>query len=187
MERIEEIVTGKAGRKLKGFVLRRVKDKAIAEDIVQDVYVKIHSKLSQLKTTDKITAWVYQITRNTISDHYRAISKPMLAHEFDWESDRQVLNECASYCLNEMLRTLPEKYRQALELTEFENLSQTELAVRLNISYSGAKSRVQRAKNMLREQMEQSYRIKFDHYGNVVQCENKVPCNCSGRFAEACD
>ena len=187
METIEEIIRGKTGRALMAFTYSKVKDKAIAQDIVQEVFVKVYSRLGQLKDDKKITGWIYQIARNTIADHFRASAKTMPANDLDWGSDHQALNECAAYCLREMLLTLPLKYREALELTEFENLSQTQLATRLNISYSGAKSRVQRAKRMLRERMEQNYRIKFDHYGNVVQCENKVPCNCSGRFVEAYD
>ena len=82
-----------------------------------------------------------------------------------------------------MLTTLPAKYREALELIELENLSQLDLAKRLNISYSGAKSRVQRARQMLKEKMDESYNIQLDKYGNVLVCENKTPCSCPQRDA----
>ncbi len=78
-----------------------------------------------------------------------------------------------------MLLTLPEKYREAIELTEFKNLSQLDLAHKLDISYSGAKSRVQRARQLLKEKMEEQYKIKMDAYGNVLVCENRGACNCS--------
>jgi RNA polymerase sigma-70 factor, ECF subfamily len=55
---------------------------------------------------------------------------------------------------------------------------QKELAVRLGISYSGVKSRVQRARQMLKEKMEALYHIKTDGYGNVLVCEDRVPCGC---------
>ncbi|MEP6736578.1 MAG: sigma factor-like helix-turn-helix DNA-binding protein, partial [Chryseolinea sp.] len=74
--------------------------------------------------------------------------------------------------------TLPDKYREAIELTELNNLSQTDLADKLKISYSGAKSRVQRARRMLKEKMEEQYQIKMDAYGNAIVCENRTPCNC---------
>ncbi len=179
MEAIEGIIWSKTQYELKSFVYRRVKDKALADDIVQDVFLKVHTKLGQLKDTEKITGWIYQITRNAITDHFRSKSKIISAMDLDWESDHQRLNDCVSTCLQEMLLTLPEKYREALELTELKNLSQTELAQRLDISYSGAKSRVQRARQMLKEKMDESYRIKMDSYGNVIVCENRVPCNCN--------
>ena len=89
------------------------------------------------------------------------------------------MKDCVISCLGEMLLTLPEKYRQAIELTELQNLSQTHLAEKLNISHSGAKSRVQRARQMLKDKMEAAYHIKMDRYGNVIVCEDRFPCQCN--------
>jgi RNA polymerase sigma-70 factor (ECF subfamily) len=179
MEALETLAWNKTQQELRNFVFRKVKDKALADDIVQEVFLKVHAKLGQLKDTEKVSGWIYQITRNTITDYYRSKSKNISPQDLDWESEHQMLNDCVSTCLEEMLLTLPEKYREALELTELKNLSQTELAQKLNISYSGAKSRVQRARQMLKEKMDESYRIKMDSYGNVIVCENRVPCNCN--------
>lgn len=179
MKTSEAIVWTKTQQELKSFVYRKVKDKALAEDIVQDVFLKVHAKLGQLKDSEKVSSWIYQITRNTITDYYRSKSKSILFQDLDWDSDHQLLNDCVSGCLQEMLLTLPEKYREAIALTEIENLSQTNLAERLNISYSGAKSRVQRARQMLRDKMEEQYNIKMDAYGNVIVCENREACSCN--------
>ncbi|HEV8513795.1 MAG TPA: RNA polymerase sigma factor SigZ [Cyclobacteriaceae bacterium] len=171
---------------LKRFIYKRVKDKELTEDIVHDVYLKVQNNINQLHHDEKITGWIYKIARNAITDYFRSKSKVIKTHDLDWESDSNVLNDCVSYCLNEMLLTLPEKYREAIELTEIQNLSQTDLAIKLGISYSGAKSRVQRARQMLKERMDDSYRIKTDSYGNVIVCENRVPCGCSQSFKETC-
>lgn len=172
---------------LKAFVLRKVRDTAVADDIVQDVFLKVQSRISQLHESEKILGWIYQIARNTISDHYRRQSRELRVDDIDWETNWQALNECVTHCLKETLISLPPVYREVLELTELKNISQTELATRLNISYSGVKSRVQRARQMLREKMEQQYRIEMDKYGNVLVCENRVPCNCAQEFKEACE
>jgi RNA polymerase sigma-70 factor (ECF subfamily) len=163
---------------LRGFVYRKVKDHAVADDIVQDVFLKVHARANQLKDPSRISSWIYQITRNTVSDYYREQSKTLNPVDLNWESDTQDFNECVAYCLNELVNTLPDKYRQALELTEHDNLSQLELADRLGISYSGAKSRVQRARIMLKEKLESLYHIRTDVYGNVTECENRIPCGC---------
>jgi len=180
----ESIKWTKTQQELKNFVYRRVKDRALTQDIVQDVLLKVYTRLNQLNNTEKIRGWIYQITRNAITDHFRKQSKPIHIDDLDWEEEKSDLNDCVSSCLSEMLLTLPEKYRQAIELTELENLSQTHLAEKLSISYSGAKSRVQRAKQMLKEKMAEAYHIKMDAYGNVIICENKVPCQCNERFSE---
>ena len=175
---METIVWSDARQELKNFVYRRVKDKALAEDIVHDVFLKVHTRIGQLKDNERLLGWIYQITRNTITDHFRDKTKVINVKDIDWESDHQNYNDCVAHCLQEVLSTLPEKYREALRLTEMEFLSQTELAERLSISYSGAKSRVQRARQMLRDKMNEQFVIKADAYGNVIVCENREPCHC---------
>jgi len=164
--------------KLKSFVFRYTKDRTTSEDIIQDVFLKVHSRLGQLKDSDKLVGWIFQITRNTITDHFRSKGKFININVIDWDEEDTSLNDCVVTCLQDMMTTLPEKYRNALELTEIKNLSQLELAKELHISYSGAKSRVQRARQMLKEKMEAAYLIRFDSYGNVIVCAGKAVCAC---------
>lgn len=167
--------------RLKSFVFGMTKDRAVADDIIQDVFLKVHGKLGQLKESEKLVGWIFQIARNTITDYFRNRGRAVSSMDIDWETENKSLNDCVSTCLQDMMTTLPEKYRYALELTELKNLSQLELAKELNISYSGAKSRVQRARQMLKEKMDSAYLIKFDSYGNVIVCKDKTPCSCAER------
>jgi RNA polymerase sigma-70 factor (ECF subfamily) len=73
-ENIEELWF-KLGNKLKAFILSKVHDEEIADDILQEVFIKIHSKIDTLKDDTKIQSWIYQVTRNTIVDHFRSIKK----------------------------------------------------------------------------------------------------------------
>ena len=161
------------------FVHTKVKDRSTAEDIVQDVFIKVHSKSHQLKEADKITGWIFQITRNAVADHFRRATKNIDVANLEWDTTRHGFNDCVANCLKVLMQTMPDKYRIPLELSELEDLSQYELAQRLNISYSGARSRVQRARKMLRQKLDDLYVIKTDAYGNVIVCQNKSPCNCT--------
>lgn len=181
MNTSETLVWNNTQEKLKSFVYGYTKDKAVTDDIVQDVFLKVHAKVGQLKESDKLVRWIFKITRNAITDYFRSKSKTINSIDIDWESESNLLNDCVVNCLQEMMNTLPEKYRQALELTELQNLSQLELAQTANISYSGAKSRVQRARQLLKEKMDTAYRIKLDSYGNVIVCESRGPCSCSDK------
>jgi len=164
---------------LLGYVVKRVKDKSLAEDIVHDVFLKVQARSLQLKESDKMAGWIYRITQNAIIDHFRFQSRVVRSEDLDWSEDKTSLNECVESCLAEKLATLPDKYREAIELSEVQGLSQLDLAKRLNISYSGAKSRVQRARRMLKEIMDREYHVKLDNYGNVIRCENRLPCGCN--------
>jgi len=161
---------------LKGFVFKRVKDKALTEDIVHDVFLKVQSKFQQVKETEKIFGWIYQITRNTITDHYRKHAKQISRVDIDWDSSPPNFNDCVSNVIKELIPTLPDKYRIPLEMSELQNIPQLEVAQKLNLSYSAAKARVQRARQMLRHKLDESLIIKTDGYGNVILCKDKGAC-----------
>jgi RNA polymerase sigma-70 factor (ECF subfamily) len=182
--------------KLKSFVVARVSNVDAAEDILQDVYLKIHSKIDGLREEDRLESWIYQITRNAIIDYYRR-ARPLdelsdsLASPLDDEPD--AVSQLAS-SVKGMLNCLPEKYRQALELTELQRLSQVELAARLDITVSGAKSRVQRAREKLKEAFLDCCHFEFDRLGRVVDyhpnCEKcadpNYPNECDGDQTDDC-
>jgi len=168
----------KVQEELKKFVLKRVKDNDLAEDIVQDVFLKLHSKYDQLRDVDKITGWIFQVARNSIIDQFRKQARHINPSDLDWEGEEHALNNCVAHCLRELVKTLPSKYREALELTENQNMSQGQLAETLGISYSGAKSRVQRARQKLKEKLDELYLIESDKYGNIIRCEDRKPCSC---------
>jgi RNA polymerase sigma-70 factor, ECF subfamily len=163
-------------RELKRFVYKRVKDKALTEDIVHDVFLKVQAKIHQVKESDKVFGWIYQITRNTITDHFRKHSKELNLNDIDWESSPPNFNDCVTNAINELIPSLPDKYRIPLEMTEFQNLSQLEVAGKLNLNYTTAKARVQRARQMLKEKLDEILVVKTDGFGNVVLCKDRGPC-----------
>jgi RNA polymerase sigma-70 factor (ECF subfamily) len=161
---------------LRGFVYKRVKDKALTEDIVHDVFLKVQAKIHQVKESDKLFGWIYQITRNTITDHFRKTAKEINPKDIDWESSPPNFNDCVTNAINELIPTLPDKYRVPLEMTEFQNLSQLEVAEKLNLNYTTAKARVQRARRMLKEKLDEILIVKTDGFGNVILCKDRGPC-----------
>ena len=177
-----EATTWQAHRdRLYRFILRRVCDEAVAEDIVQEVLVKAYAKQGTLKEPSKLQTWLYQITRNAIIDYFR-LQKPSepapegLIHEGTREEENRARLELAR-CLMPLLEALPESYRQALRLTEFEGATQREAASRLGLSLSGAKSRVQRARKMLRGVLLKCCRVELDRRGGVVDYEAREGCD----------
>jgi RNA polymerase sigma-70 factor (ECF subfamily) len=167
------------------FVLKRVRDEAAAEDIVQEVLVRAYTRQETLTEPSKLRPWLYQITRNAIIDYYRS-QKPSeavpddLIHEDTGEEDNRAQRELAR-CLVPLLDELPDPYRQALRLAEFEGATQREIASRLGLSLSGAKSRVQRARKMLRGVLLKCCRVELDRRGGVVDYETREGCDgCRG-------
>ncbi len=166
---------------LKRFIFKQVKDSHIADDILQDVFLKVNSKIDTLKDDTKLSSWIFQITRNSVNDYFR--SKKNLKTDnlnFDVSDIISTENETLklSRCINPMIDALPEKYKEAVRLSEIEGLSQKDLANQLDISYSGAKSRVQRGREKLKALLLDCCSISADKYGNIIEQKEK---SCSGK------
>jgi RNA polymerase sigma-70 factor (ECF subfamily) len=175
-------------RPLYQFIQRRVSDPHSAEDILQDVFLKIHTHIDTLRAQDRLTSWIYQITRNAIADYYRA-QRPTaeLAETLpaaDELVDDDVVREL-SPCVAAMVAALPEAYREALRLTEYQGLSQKALSERLGISFSGAKSRVQRARAKIKEQLLNCCHFQFDHAGRIIDYQSRRAC-CANQEHSTC-
>lgn len=161
------------------FINKRVKDKDISKDILQDVFIKIHLKLKTLSDKDKLTSWVYQITRNSILDYFKKqkLRVPLSDNMIEL-TEEKVFNAELANCLKPMVEQLPDNYKDAIIQTELGSLSQKDYAEKLGISYSGAKSRIQRARQQLHTLFNECCSIESDKYGNIMEHVCKKDCGC---------
>ena len=172
---------------IRGFVARRVRQPADVDDIVQQVFLRVHQALPTLRDADKLPAWVYQTTRRTIVDYYRAPAQrrevpagaaiDVVPEEQSGdvtvdEHEESALRELAR-CLDPLMKSLGVADQEALRLVEFDGLTQLEAAGRLGLSVSGMKSRVQRARLHLRSAFDDCCRIALDRRGGVVSYEGR--------------
>ena len=180
--------------RLLAFVRRRVSNAADAEDILQDVFSRIHTNLNRLHEAQSVSAWVYRITRNAITDHYRARAKvagafDQLQRETGSPDDlslppREGLGEDPdlsaelSHCLAPLLTRLPDKYQEAIRLTDLGGLSQKQAAQRLGLSVSGMKSRVQRGRSKLKNILLECCAIELDGRRGVVDVQPRDSVGC---------
>ncbi len=158
---------------LRAFVLRRVHAGGDADDILQDVFVRIHRGLGSLRQKDNLPAWLFQITRNAIADHYhskRGEGQP-LGEDFDMPAEASEepngLSELSA-CIAPMIASLSERYRDALVMIDLNGMTHAQAANHLGISVSGAKSRVQRGRKQIGAMLLTCCRIELDRLGGVV-------------------
>lgn len=174
--------------RLRNFILHRVSDTATAEDILQEVYIKIHNQIDSLRDMEKLQSWIYQIARNTITDHYRR-HKPTveLPDELSLPEQEDVgaASELAP-SLRMMIDCLKEKYQEALLLTEYQDLTQQKLANQLGISLSGAKSRVQRAREHLKNILLDCCHFEFDRLGKIIDYHPRCEACAKGNYLKDC-
>lgn len=160
---------------LERFVARRVASTEV-EDVLHEVFVRIARALPSLRQSERLSAWVYQIARNAIADHYRRPKAPAVSlvesdGPLDTNDEESLAATDLARDLRELVGLLPAKYRKALELTDLDGITQAAAARRLGLSVPGMKSRVQRARARLRELLETCCDIELDVRGRVVDCE----------------
>lgn len=177
METLRDI-WAELGARLRRFVGSRINDPHAADDVTQDVLLKVQAQLDALPPDDKLPAWVFAVARNAVVDYYRAragrdhaeVDAVEPAADADDAQRTEAVRDLAP-CLARMAELLPEPYREAMKLADFQGLAQQEVADRLGISLSGAKSRVQRARRQLRDMVLDCCRVERDGRGNVLDYE----------------
>jgi len=116
---------------LRGFIAKRVADPAEVDDILQEVFLRIHQRINGLKDPHRVLSWVYQITRHAIIDHYRtpnhrrevpagsaadmeAIGLTITGGSGEGDEDSGQFRTELAGCLRPMLSRLSQDYREAI-------------------------------------------------------------------------
>ena len=192
---------------LRAFIAKRVSDQGHADDILQDVFVRVHQQIASVSDPGRLISWIYQITRNAIIDHYR---KPGRQREIPsgLSAELEGIDEVAETsttthpgdvaepraelagCLRPMIERLPQDYREAITRVEIDGLTQQAAAKQMGLSLSGMKSRVQRGRARLKQMLDDCCMIELDGRGGVIDYRaHTVECDsCTGsKQAEATD
>lgn len=166
-------------QRLRGFILHRVNSPADADDILQEVFVRIYQRLTTVRESDRLQSWIFQITRNAIIDYYRKVERQpdftsaTALETLAMDEDPEVFTQQMAGCLRPLLEHLPELYREAVRLAELEGMTHAAIAQELGISLSGIKSRVQRGRQKLKDLLQTCCQIEMDATGHVIEYEMK--------------
>ena len=176
-----EILWTNFSKGLKRFILKKVKEEAVAEDILQEIFLKILAHPEKLEQAKSIRPYLYVMARHATYDYFRQANSYVSVEAMTelWSEEEIVsLNATlADCCLKAFIQQLPEPYREAVLRVEIEGISQKALAEKTEISYSGAKSRVQRGREKLKELILACCAYRSDVYGNL-QAPNQEGCRC---------
>jgi RNA polymerase sigma-70 factor (ECF subfamily) len=174
--------------KLKSFIVSKVKDNALADDLLQEVFIKIHRLIGQLRDENKLQAWVYQVTRNTVYDYLRRPGQKIdlnveAVEIIEEDSDNEYMSETIEDMVK-MMDEMPSEYCDVLCLTELGGMSHKEYAEKTGISLTAAKTRAFRARNMLKDLLMKCCHYQFDKYGTAI---NIQPAGCCCCCDESCN
>jgi RNA polymerase sigma-70 factor (ECF subfamily) len=171
------------------YIVRIVRDPAVAEDLTQDSLLRAHDRLKTLESPSRLVPWLYRIATNLTYDRFRQASyrnQPQSLEAADG-SDRglaEIVEESGprldklmeqsemSACVQKYMAGLPDSYRAVILLHDAEGLTNPEIAEMLGISLATVKIRIHRAREKLRVALGQACSFSADERG-VVVCEPK--------------
>ena len=161
--------------RLRRFVRSRIQSDSDVDDILQRVFLRIHSRIDDLREVDRLESWVFQIARNAVTDRFRKKRDiqddvESLVDDSDDANSENTTTELAR-CLDSLIDRLPDDQRRALSMYEFDGVSQKDIAIQESISLSGAKSRIQRGRASLEAMLKSCCEFQLDRRGNVVDYE----------------
>jgi RNA polymerase sigma-70 factor, ECF subfamily len=177
---------------LLGYIKSKVRSREDAEDILQNVFIKISANLDKLEDDIKLKNWIFTITRNAIIDYYRtnASKKKTASHEDISEgiSEREEDSDPTKgleQCMNSMIGLLPDEYRSIIIESEIEGVKQKDLADKYGMAYPSMRSKVQRGRERLKQLFYNCCHIETNKLGNVIEAQGKTDCGdqcnpCSG-------
>jgi len=177
---IPEELWNRYNAKLKKYIMGKVSDKFEAEDLLQEVGLRVLKSEGKILEVENVEAWLYRIASNAIIDYYRRKDRLTYTEDVDavLPNDSPVTeidnynNETAS-CLLKLAEILPATYKEAIIQSDFKGVPQNSLGEAWGLSHSGAKNRVQRARKKLKETMLDCCEVRSDHQGNILELVNK--------------
>ncbi|MGB1282988.1 MAG: sigma-70 family RNA polymerase sigma factor [Polaribacter sp.] len=166
---------------LKQFIISKVKDRTITDDILQDTFIKIHTKLHTLKDITKLKPWIFSIARNSILDYWKSTNKTFEIANFESEAEILENTHTEKDCLRGILQNLPKKYRDPLFLSDIKGMKQNEVAIQLKQTLSTTKSQIQRARKRIAQGFMDCCGFVLNEEGNLVgEIQEKEDCKICG-------
>jgi RNA polymerase sigma-70 factor (ECF subfamily) len=165
--------------RVKRFIFALVKDEWVADDLIQETFIKVQKNLNQLRDESKLSSWIFKIAYNICQDHFRKtnqsskreqvlsekkeiLSEPLFQKEFE----QHQMGEC----VQDKIRLLPESHQTVLVLFDLMEFSHQEIAEILDISVENVKVRLHRARKKLKTILEEECRFEVDER-NVLICD----------------
>lgn len=165
---------------LLAYIKSKVSSTYDAEDILQDVSIKLYKHIDSVDEKTSLKAWLYKITKNTIIDFYRKKKdvsvEPESLYTIEDDVEEDNMNIEISKCMKYMLFDLPEKYFHVYDMYENKDMKHKDIGVALNITQAASKVRLKRARDMFKEKLLSCCDFDVDVYGNILDYRTKEPC-----------
>lgn len=156
------VITGKY-REFQAFLERKTGDSALAQEILQDAFLRSLDKVSEVRSEESAVAWFYRVLRNAIVDHARkrasehrrlaALAEELALEDGQWSASET--GRAACQCVKELAESLKPEYAEAVRRVDIEGASLSEFAATVGITPNNAAVRAFRAREALRKRVQE--------------------------------
>ena len=161
---------------LKYYIFKKVKNEEIANDLSHEVLMKVYNSCCSSVNIKNVRSWMFQIAHNTTIDYLKKQNKFTDNVPENYDNDDYDVYQEANEIVKPLMQLLPEKYAIPLQLSDIEELKQKEVAQKLNLSLTATKSRIQRARNLLKEKIIECGNLEKDEKGNLISLGIRSDC-----------
>ncbi|RLD28828.1 MAG: RNA polymerase subunit sigma-70 [Bacteroidetes bacterium] len=162
---------------VKQFIVSKVKDEDVANDLLQETFIKIHTKKETLQHQEKLKSWIFTIARNTVLDYFKQITNTREFFDADSIVEEGKMQHNETDCLHGIIGHLPKKYRNPLFLSDIKGMKQADIAKQLKLQLSTTKSRIQRARKKIAQGYMECCDLKLNQKGFLVgEIKDKEDC-----------
>jgi RNA polymerase sigma-70 factor (ECF subfamily) len=173
-----EIYHNHYGR-VRKFIFALVRDEWVADDLIQETFIKVQKNLNQLREESKLSSWIFRIAYNLCQDYFRKMSQSS-KREHVLTGKKEIITEPffqkefeqhqMGKCVQDKIRLLPESHQVVLVLFDLMEFGHQEIAEILDISVENVKVRLHRARKKLKTILEENCRFGVDER-NVLVCD----------------
>jgi RNA polymerase sigma-70 factor (ECF subfamily) len=161
---------------LKYYILKRIKNEDLADELSHEVLMKIYNSCCSGNEIKNIKSWMYQIAHNTVIDYLKSENKFTNEVTEKFESIENNTYEEAEKFVEPLIKLLPDKYALPLLLSDIEGINQIDVSKKMNLSLTATKSRIQRARKLLKEKIIECSNLEINAKGKPISIEIKADC-----------
>lgn len=164
---------------LRGYLRKGTGDDFATDDLLQEVFIRVHQKSATLADASTMRSWIYTIARNVLMDYYRNNKiTQVVSMPDDFEQATEETKADMKFCIHPFIEQLSDPYRSTLRRTELEGIKHQVIAIEEGVSLSAIKTRVQRGREMIRNMFVACCHFTINKQGKLTG-EHQDPAQCS--------